>query len=46
MRAAGRERMADACRSLARTTLDGDREIAHYVDALTQTADGHLAAVR
>ena len=44
--AAGRERMADACRELARTTLDGDREIAHYIEALTQTADGRLAACR
>ncbi len=43
---AERERMADACRELARTTLDGDREIAAYVDALAQTGDGRLAAVR
>ena len=43
---AERERMADACRALARTTLDGDREIAGYVEALEQTRDGRLAAVR
>lgn len=44
--AAGRERMADACRTLARTTLAGDREIASYVEALTQTHETRLAAVR
>lgn len=43
---AERERMANACRELARTTLDGDREIASYVEALTQVDDGRLAAVR
>ena len=42
----GRERMAAACRELARTTLDGDREIASYVQALEQTRDARLAAVR
>jgi glycosyltransferase involved in cell wall biosynthesis len=41
-----RARMADACRELARTTLAGDREIDAYVEALTQTHDGRLAAVR
>ena len=40
-------RMADACRTLARTTLDGDREIAAYVEALEQTrGERRLAAVR
>lgn len=44
--AAEHERMAGACRTLARTTLAGDREIDAYVDALEQTRDGRLAAVR
>ncbi|MBE2315583.1 glycosyltransferase family 4 protein [Solirubrobacter sp. CPCC 204708] len=44
--AAGRERMAEACRELARTTLDGDREIAAYVEALHETRATRLAAVR
>ncbi|MDA0168150.1 glycosyltransferase family 4 protein [Solirubrobacter taibaiensis] len=43
---AQRERMASACRQLASTTLDGDREIAGYVEALEQTRDGRLTAVR
>lgn len=40
-----RERMADACRALARTTLSGDREIDAYVDALEQTRDERLVAL-
>ena len=40
------ERMASACRELARTTLDSGREIAGYVEALEQTRDSRLAAVR